>query len=186
MKTLNDEGAGAPLARKVDYHIRRLPKSELRKNSRRKAFERAEKSPSLAITYPRLKTLTVDLLYFDREIVSWGHGLRYRANLETAKSMLHFICPSGLCHGGGFNVSEVLRAAVREHRKTVDGQVHCHGSRDQATGKTDRCESVLHFKMNLTFNTKAVARRSMAAREQSGRIGFSRKGSSPIRSRYCE
>jgi hypothetical protein len=182
MKTLNDEGAGAPLASKVDYHVRHPQKSELRKDSRRRAFEQTERSASLAIKYPRLKTLTVDLLYFDREIVSWGHGLRYRANLETAKSMLQFLCPSGLCHGGGFDVSEALRSAVAEHRKSVDGQVHCHGSRDQETGRTVRCESVLHFKMSLSFKTKAEAGRGAAARGQSA---FGKKSSS-IRSRYCE
>ena len=105
--------------------------------------------------YPRLKALKVDLLYFDREIVSWGHGLRYRANMETAKSMLHFNCPSSLCKGGGFNLTKDLSSAVAGRLKTVEGKVHCRGSRDQETGKITSCESVLHFKMSLTFKATA-------------------------------
>lgn len=164
MNTLNDEEAGALLTREVDYQVRPIPKSELRKDSRRRAFERAERSPSLAVTYPRLKNLTVDLLYFGREMASRGHGLKYRANLEMAKSMLQFICPSGLCHGGGFDLSKELRSAVAGHRKTVDGEMSCQGSRDQETGKTAPCESILHFKMTLSFKTKAGARRGETAR----------------------
>src|SRR5579862_3362190 len=32
---------------------------------------RVEASPTLASTYPQVKALTVELTYFDREIVSW-------------------------------------------------------------------------------------------------------------------
>lgn len=165
MKTLNDEEAGALPARNANYHVRPRPKAELRKAYRRKAFERAEKSPSLAMAYPRLKTLSMDLLYFDHEIVSFGHGLRYRANLETAKSMLQFTCPSTLCHRGGFDLSNELSCAIAERRKAVEGEVHCHGSRHQETGKAVPCESILHFKMILTFKTTVTARRGTAARE---------------------
>ncbi len=157
MKTVNDEAAGPPVAHKANYNIHRVPKSELRKDSRRRAFERAEKSPSLAMTYPRLKNLTMDLLYFDRQMGSRGHALKYRANLEAAKSMLQFICPSSLCHGGGFDLSKELRSAVARRQKTVDGKIHCLGSRDEETGKTAPCESILHYKMTLAFQSKVVA-----------------------------
>lgn len=186
MKTLNDGGVGALLTRKADYRVRPVPKSQLRKDYRRKAFERAEKSPSLAMAYPQLKTLSVDLLYFDREIVSFGHGLRYRANLETAKSMLQFTCPSTLCHRGGFDLSNELSCAIAERRKAGDGEVHCCGSRDQESGKTVPCESILHFKMILTFKATKVARRGAAARESHVSTVSSQTGSSAVRSRYCE
>jgi hypothetical protein len=182
MKTLNDGVSGAVLARKVDNRVRPLRKSEVRRKYRLRKLERAEKSASLAIMYPQLKTLTADLLYFDREIVSWGHGLRYRANLETAKSELHFSCPSALCHRGGFNLSDELSSAVGGRRKLVDGQVHCQGSRDLESGKTVPCESILHFRMILTFKTSADTRRGTRVRGPA----VSEKRSSPIRSRYCE
>lgn len=186
MKTLIDEGAGAPVARNADYHVRPRQKAEVRKAYRRKAFERAEKSLSLAMAYPQLKTLSVDLLYFDHEIVSFGHGLRYRANLEAAKSMLQFTCPSTLCHRGGFDLSNELSCAMAERRKALDGEVHCHGSRDQESGKTVPCESILHFKMILTFKATKVARRGAVARESRVRTVSSPTGSIAMRSRYCE
>jgi hypothetical protein len=164
MKTFNDEGTGAVPARQLDYLVRPRPKPELRKDSRRRAFELAEKSPSLAMKYPGLKNLTMDLLYFDREMVSRGQGLRYRANLETAKSILQFICPSSLCQGGGFDLSKELCSAVTGHRKTGNGDVHCLGFRDQEGGKTTACESILRFKMTLAFKTKSGARRASAVR----------------------
>jgi hypothetical protein len=155
MKTTNNGGVEALLVPKADYRVRAHSKSELRKADRRTAFEQAEKSPSLAMTYPQLKTLSVDLLYFDREIVSFGQGLRYRANLETAKSVLQFTCPCTLCHRGGFDLSQELSCAIAERRKALDGQVHCHGYRDQESGKTVPCESILHFKMILAFKRQS-------------------------------
>lgn len=175
MKTLNDEVTGALLARKADYRVRPLPKSQIRKAYRRRAFERTEKSPSLAMAYPRLKSLSVDLLYFNRELVSFGHGLRYRANLETAKSMLQFTCPCALCHGGGFDLSNELSRAIAERRKSVEGEVHCQGSRDQESGKTVPCESTLRFKMILAFKTKPIVGRGRAAIEHSRGITSARK-----------
>lgn len=159
MKTLNDDGARAPFSDPTNYCVRPVSKSELRKQARERVFQRVEKSTSLAVRYPQLKTLTVNLLYFDRDIVPWGHGLLYRANLQTARSLLHFHCPSSCCNGGGFDLSKHLNSAVAEHRKSIDCQVPCRGSRDQESGKMVRCESVLHFKMSLTFKTKAAATR---------------------------
>ncbi len=167
MKTLNDEGTGVPVPRATNnYSVRRVPKSELRRVRRQKAFERTEKSASVAVTYPRLRTLTVNLVYFAREIVSWGHGVRYRANLETAKSMLHFSCPSSLCSGGGFDLSNDLStAAVAGRRKSTVRAVQCLGFCDLENGKTAPCESKLHFKMNLTFKTRTAPIRRKTARK---------------------
>lgn len=131
------------------HRIRPLRKHELRREYRRGESERAENSISLALSYPNLKALTVDLLFFQCEIVSWGHGLRYRANLDTARSVLRFNCPSVLCKGGDFDLSNELRKAIVEGRAVVTGEMRCQGSRDQETGATIRCESVLHYKMSL-------------------------------------
>jgi hypothetical protein len=159
MKTLNDEGAGTTSGRGPNSRTRPLTKSELRKENRQKTFARVEKSVTLAVQYPQLKTLAVDLLFCDQDIVPRGHGLRYRANLETAKSLLHFNCPSGMCKDGGFDLSNNLSSAVTERQKFVEGKVRCPGFRDQEDGKTIPCESFLHFKINLTFKSKAAATR---------------------------
>jgi hypothetical protein len=174
MKTLNDEGSGATFGPGPGSRSRPLTKSELRKENRQKTFARVEKSATVAAQYPQLKTLAVDQLYFDRDIISRGHGLRYRANLETAKSMLHFHCPSGMCKDGGFDLSKYLSSAVAGHQKSVEGKVRCLGFRDQPTGQPAPCESVLHFKMNLTFKTKTAPRRRITARKPGPKPGLSR------------
>jgi len=154
MKTSNDDGPGAMAASEPNFRSRPFSKSELRKDSRRKTFEQVEKSASLAITYPRLKALKMNLIYFEREIVSGAQGVLYRANLETAKSMLHFNCPSSLCQKGGFDLSNDLRTAVTGLRKSIVGVRHCRGFRDEETGKTVPCKSILHFQMKLALKPR--------------------------------
>ena len=145
------------LTRTEPHRVRPVRKHELRREYRRGESERAENSTSLALSYPNVKALTVDLLYFQREIVSWGHGLRYRANLDTARSVLSFNCPSVLCKGGGFDLSRELREAIVKGRAVVIGEMRCQGSRDQESGETIRCESVLHYKMSLVFKKTPAA-----------------------------
>ncbi len=134
----------------------RNQKAGLRKEYRREQAMRVDASKNLATSYPQLKSLTIDLVYFDHEIVAWGHGLKYRANLEAARSMLRFACPSALCRGGDFDLSRELSAAISEHRTMVAGEMHCPGSRDEETGGTIRCGSVLHYKMGLAFRPKQM------------------------------
>jgi hypothetical protein len=165
MKTLNDAGPGVQLKRGTDYSVRFIPKSTLRKEARQRVFERGEKSASVAVTYPQLKTLTVNLVYFAREIVSWGRGVRYRANLEKAKSMLLFECSNSLCSGGGFDLSKDLSTAVAGRRKSIMRAVQCPGLCDLEKGKTAPCESKLHFKMILTYKTEAGATLRTTARK---------------------
>jgi hypothetical protein len=121
--------------------------------------------PSIAVAYPRLKALTVNIVYFSREIVSWGHGVRYRVNLETAKSTLHFHCPSSLCSGGGFDLSKDLSTAAAGRRNSLVRAVPCLGFYHLENGKTAPCQSKLHFKMILTYKTRAGATRCGAARK---------------------
>jgi hypothetical protein len=161
MKTLNDEETGETVALKPNARNRPLSKSELRKEDRQRTSERVDKSASLAIRYPRLKALKMNLLYFDRGIASWRHGILYRANLETAKSMLHFHCPSSLCKGGGFDLSKDLSSAVAGTKKSIVGARHCQGHRDEETGKTTLCKSVLHFKMTVVLKPKPMPRTAL-------------------------
>src|SRR5436190_22779805 len=94
---------------------------------------RVEASATLALSYLRLRALTVELTYFDRKIVSWGRGVKYRANLENARSVLRFHCPSDLCIGGDFDLSEALAGAVGVSRTKLAGDVRCKGFRRQIT-----------------------------------------------------
>ena len=67
MKSLNDEDTGAIAALPPRSRTRPFTKSELRKEDRQRTSERVEKSATMAVTFPGLKTLAVNLIYFDRE-----------------------------------------------------------------------------------------------------------------------
>jgi hypothetical protein len=118
--------------------------------------ERIEKSASLAVRHPKLRALTVDLTYFDREFVSWGHHVKYRANLDHAKSIFRVHCPSGICVGGDFDLTKELDRAVAARQTTVSGQMRCEGSRRKPDGEICRCQSILHYNLILAYNQKAT------------------------------
>ena len=162
MKTLNNGEIGVRAALAPKFRTRPSQKSELRKEDRRRTSERVEKSAILAVRYPELKTLVLNLVYFGRGIASWGYGVRYWTNLVTAKSALYFRCPDSLCKDGGFDLSANLSSAVAQHQRSVVGAMRCPGYRDQ-TSKRVPCESILHFKINLAFNQPSpVATRRFA------------------------
>jgi hypothetical protein len=120
---------------------------------------RVEASATLASSYPRLRALTVELTYFDREIVSWGRGVKYRANLENARSVLRFHCPSALCIGGDFDLSETLARAVGMRQTKRAGELCCKGSRRQPTGELVPCESTLHYKLIAAYRVRQLTRK---------------------------
>src|SRR5436190_5910690 len=70
--------------------------------------QRISDSISLAQKFPLLKALSVDLNYFDSSGLTRHSGLKYRLNLEHAKSLFCFNCPSGECVGGDFDLTEAL------------------------------------------------------------------------------
>jgi hypothetical protein len=137
-------------------------KDKPRAEYRERESLRAEASAPLSLSYPRLKALTVELTYFDRDIVSWGRGVKYRANLENARSVLRFHCPSALCIGGDFDLSEALAGAVGVRRTKLAGDLHCKGFRRQVTGELVPCEATLHFKLSAAYQALRPARRSKA------------------------
>jgi hypothetical protein len=119
---------------------------------------RVEASATLALSYPRLRALTVELTYFDREVVSWGRGVKYRANLLNARSVLRFHCPSALCIGGDFDLSKALAGAVGVRRTKVAGELRCKGLRRQPTGELVPCEAALHYKLTAAYQPRELAR----------------------------
>ena len=119
---------------------------------------RVEASATLASRYPRLRALTVELTYFDHEIVSWGRGVKYRANLENARSVLRFHCPSALCIGGDFDLSSALAGAVGVRRTKLAGELRCKGFRRQLTGELVPCEAALHYKLTVAYQPRGIAR----------------------------
>src|SRR6266568_4749407 len=79
-------------------------------------------SPSLAEKFRKLRTLTVDLSYFDAEGDTRSSQIKYTVNLAHAKSVFRFPCHNHECVRGDFDLSEVLAEAVAAHRTSVSSE----------------------------------------------------------------
>jgi hypothetical protein len=123
-----------------------------RRSGPRAAFQeqqgkRVKESPSLAVKFKRLKSLTVILNYQDAKGSKQGNQLKYLVNLENAKSVFRFRCPNDGCIRGDFDLSGELDKAVAKRQRTVTGEMPCKGR----TITRDRCSNVLHYTLNLGY-----------------------------------
>ena len=111
-----------------------MPTMQTRKTTPRAAYrlgvtERILASPTLAARFPRLKALTINIEFFDSGGLTRNGGMKYKPNLEKAKAMVCFDCPSGECVGGDYDVSEELRRAIAAGKTTLTGELQCQGMR---------------------------------------------------------
>ena len=116
------------------------------------ANQRIKDSSSLAEKFPKLKALKVDLEYFDPTGVTRNGGMKYKANLEHAKSLFYFNCMHSECVGGDFDLSAELSRAIAKKRKVVVGELRCHGLRHYKELKQQvPCQNILRFKLSLSY-----------------------------------
>src|SRR2546423_8898652 len=107
---------------------------------------------TLAKKFPKLKSLRVDLEFFDSAGITRNGGMKYKANLDHAKSVFCFNCVSGECVGGDFDLSEELIKAITSKRKTVSGELRCQGVRHNKVRKDQApCQSILRYKLSLGY-----------------------------------
>jgi hypothetical protein len=124
------------------------PKAEYRLQQ----IQRVNDSASLANKFPKLKSLVVDLEYFESDGLTRNGGLRYKVNVQHAKSLFCFTCPSGECIGGDFDLSEAVADAVAGKRKLVEGQIQCQGShRRPKQQELIPCRNLLRYKLSLAY-----------------------------------
>ena len=112
---------------------------------------RVEASPSIAEKFPELKSLTVDLAYFDQAGRSRASQIKYTVNLEHARSAFQFGCQNHECVGGNFDLSIVLAQAVAARHTDADGEVRCEGWRSRTTIDTIPCHNLLRYKLTLEY-----------------------------------
>ena len=114
--------------------------------------ERIKNSASLAEMFPKLKSLKVDLEYFDTSVITRNGGMKYKANLEHAKSIFCFNCLNGDCVGGDFDLSGELSKAITAKHRVVTGEARCQGVRQNKERK-DRvpCQSILRYKLTIGY-----------------------------------
>ncbi len=118
---------------------------------REQESQRVKDSPSLANRFQKLKSLTVDLSYYDPEGVTKTGQVKYTVNLANAKSVFRFNCPNNECIRGDFDLTEQLADAVGRRRRTVLGEMTCQGWRSKTTIDTVRCGNILRYKLTLAY-----------------------------------
>ena len=114
--------------------------------------QRMKGSPSLAEKFRQLKSLAVDLSFFNSEGVTKNSEIRYVPNLANARSVLRFDCPNKGCIRGDFDLTEELATAVAAHRTQVTGELSCQGWQSKTTIDAVHCHNILRYTLNLTYS----------------------------------
>ncbi len=113
--------------------------------------ERIKVAPSLAETFPHLKSLSALLSYFGPVGRNPLSEVKCTFNLPHAKALFRFACPNNECVGGNFDLSAALARAVAEHLGTVSGELRCQGWQSKTTIDQVYCDHVLRYKLTLEF-----------------------------------
>ena len=137
--------------RNGDILIMHRHKIGARAEYRQQEGKRIKDSLRLAEKFPLLKSLTVDLTFYDPAGVSKCSQIKYRVNLDNAKSVFRFDCVNPDCIRGDFDLSEELANAVSSRITTASGEMCCQGWRSKATIDTFHCHSILRFTLSLGY-----------------------------------
>jgi hypothetical protein len=127
------------------------PKFSPRSEYLQQENQRVEGSPSLADKFRNLKSLTVNLGYFDPEGFAKGSQIKYTVNLEHARSVFRVGCHNQECVRGDYDLSQVLAEAVAARRRTVSSEMCCQGWRSRATIDAVPCHNILRYKLTLEY-----------------------------------
>ena len=126
-------------------------KNNPRAEYRLREIERANLSPSLAEKFPRLKSLKADLAYFEPDGITQTGALRYKVNVACAKSVFSFVCQSGECLAGGFDLSNAIAEAVARRRKSAVGEMRCQGTLEKPSQSKRPCRNVVRYNLTLGY-----------------------------------
>jgi CO dehydrogenase/acetyl-CoA synthase delta subunit len=118
---------------------------------RAKESRRVQAASTMAEAFPKLKSLTVGLEYFDEHGATKSTHVKYEVNIGNAKAVFRFNCPNQECVRGDFDLTDALAAAVAKHLKTVSGDLVCHGWQSRASIKRTRCRNVMHYTLKLGY-----------------------------------
>ena len=129
------------------YRLREGPRFEYREQE----SQRVKDSPSLSNKFPQLKSLAVDLSYYNSQGVAKNSQIKYLPNLDKAKSVFRFDCLNKECICGDFDLSELLAQAVAKRRTTLIGEMRCQGWRNKDSIETVCCGNILRYKLSLAY-----------------------------------
>jgi len=123
----------------------------LRADYRRQETQREKESPSLAERFPDLKSLTVNLGFFDGGTSGKTNEIKYSVNLAHARSVFRFNCANTECVWGDFDLSQQLDRAVAQRLQTAAGGLRCKGWRSKATIDRVPCDNLLRFELTMGY-----------------------------------
>jgi hypothetical protein len=126
-------------------------KNNPRAEYRLREIERANLSPSLGEKFPKLKSLKADLTYFDPDGMTQTGALRYKVTVAHAKSVFSFVCQSGECLAGGFDLSNAVAEAVTDRHKSATGEIRCQGTLEKPNQSKRPCRNVVRYKLTLGY-----------------------------------
>jgi hypothetical protein len=118
---------------------------------RKEQSERVSNSASLSTTFPRLKSLKVDLSFCTPDGHTRSSEVKYSVALAHAKSVFQFDCLNNECVRGDFDLSDVLAQAVADGKTNVVGEMCCRGWRNKDSIKEIECRRILRYELNLGF-----------------------------------
>lgn len=113
--------------------------------------QRVQSASTLAETFPELKSLTVDLGYYDPEGLHRGSQIKYTVNMQFEKSVFRIACHNHECVRGDFDLSSALANAVTARLDTVSSEMCCQGWRSRPTIDTVPCHNILRYKLTLEY-----------------------------------
>ena len=129
----------------------RPQKPSPRADYRRQENQRQQESLSLSERFHELKSLTVEISYFDAEGAKKNGEIKYTFNLKEAKSVFRFECCNHECVRGDFDLTEALAEAVAARRTSVTGEMCCQGWQSQTTIDQVYCHNILRYKLSLGY-----------------------------------
>lgn len=98
-----------------------------------------------------MKSLTVEIAYFDEGGFVRRGEMKYTVNLAHAKSLFRFSCPNSECVGGDFDLSAELANAVAVRQETTSGELVCQGWRSKTTIDNLLCHNILRYKLSIGY-----------------------------------
>jgi hypothetical protein len=129
------------------YKVQEGPRFEYREQEN----QRVKDSPTLAVKYPQLKALVVDLGYYNAAGTYKNSQIKFTPSLQNGKSVVRIDCPNNGCVGGDFDLTEPIAEAVAQHRTTVTAEMCCQGWQNKTTIDTVHCHSILRYTLSLEY-----------------------------------
>ena len=126
------------------------PRAKFRKQEGRRILN----SASLSATYPKLKSLKVELRFFPPNGGNQSGWIKYAVNLANAKSVFRFDCLNKECVRGDFDLTEVLAQAVAGRQTKAAGELCCRGWRSKDMIRTNQCRNILRYELRLTYGAR--------------------------------